>query len=715
MRSVQALLSAAAVFAFLPSFAVQVAQAGPTPDFNVKLSYPYPANDYTFQDRRSIHDILAGRMPEELANAGDPEDTGPAAFCFDPDFPPSQEVMAQINQLMTGVPYSTRYNIGGRWARGSTGEPIALTWSFVPDGTAWGDAGFPGGQAASSLFATMDSRFGGSANRATWILQFQRSFDRWQAVSGVTYTRIQSGSNPWDDGAAWGNAGSAARGDVRIGMHNIDGANGILAYNVFPDNGDMMIDSSENWASGATSYVFLRNVIMHEHGHGLGFNHVCPQGTANQGAAKLMAPFASTSFDGPQQDDIRAVQENYGDPFEPNNNSASAHEVGPLTAGTTNTLGVVPSPTPTAAAVLSIDAASEQDWYKYSVTVPRLVNVTLTPVGSTYASSPQDNNCVGTGATINALAAADLNFEIRNASGTIFWRQAAAAAAGLPESITGLLVSPAGDFFVRVYTVSGTFVETQSYRLAVLAQNVNLAPSASDGTFTDKVRITWPGLVTDATNYQITRNTTDLTSGSVQVGQVAGGTLTFDDTTAVPGVTYYYFVRAQQPGNVGYRFMTANGDPGFRLNSNTPPTANAGNDQVVEDSDRDGSVVVTLDGSGSTDAGGSITNYLWQDGPTTLANGPSPTANVVLPVGAYTITLTVTDNGGLTASDTVSVTVEPGCPADFNQDGGVDGADIESFFGAFEQGTSEADVNGDGGVDGADVESFFIVWGNGGC
>lgn len=53
------------------------------------------------------------------------------------------------------------------------------------------------------------------------------------------------------------------------------------------------------------------------------------------------------------------------------------------------------------------------------------------------------------------------------------------------------------------------------------------------------------------------------------------------------------------------------------------------------------------------------------------------------------------------------------CFADYNQDGGVDGADIESFFLDFEQGLS--DINLDGGVDGQDVEAFFIQWENGGC
>ncbi|MBS0195958.1 MAG: hypothetical protein JSR77_04295 [Planctomycetes bacterium] len=55
------------------------------------------------------------------------------------------------------------------------------------------------------------------------------------------------------------------------------------------------------------------------------------------------------------------------------------------------------------------------------------------------------------------------------------------------------------------------------------------------------------------------------------------------------------------------------------------------------------------------------------------------------------------------------------CFADFNQDGGIDGADVEAFFLVWEAGLAGADVNADGGVDGGDVEAFFMVWSAGGC
>ncbi|MEI7658584.1 MAG: GC-type dockerin domain-anchored protein [Phycisphaerae bacterium] len=62
-----------------------------------------------------------------------------------------------------------------------------------------------------------------------------------------------------------------------------------------------------------------------------------------------------------------------------------------------------------------------------------------------------------------------------------------------------------------------------------------------------------------------------------------------------------------------------------------------------------------------------------------------------------------------------NLTNPPRCPADYNQDGGVDGADVEAFFVDWQDGLLPADVNQDGGVDGADVQTFFTLWAAGGC
>lgn len=54
----------------------------------------------------------------------------------------------------------------------------------------------------------------------------------------------------------------------------------------------------------------------------------------------------------------------------------------------------------------------------------------------------------------------------------------------------------------------------------------------------------------------------------------------------------------------------------------------------------------------------------------------------------------------------------PGCPSDWNADGGVDADDVIAFFGEWDAG--DADFNGDGGTDADDVIAFFARW-DGGC
>jgi len=50
--------------------------------------------------------------------------------------------------------------------------------------------------------------------------------------------------------------------------------------------------------------------------------------------------------------------------------------------------------------------------------------------------------------------------------------------------------------------------------------------------------------------------------------------------------------------------------------------------------------------------------------------------------------------------------------ADFNSDGGVDGADIDAFTAAWANSEPSADVDQSGGVDGGDVELFYTLWAN---
>ncbi len=66
----------------------------------------------------------------------------------------------------------------------------------------------------------------------------------------------------------------------------------------------------------------------------------------------------------------------------------------------------------------------------------------------------------------------------------------------------------------------------------------------------------------------------------------------------------------------------------------------------------------SFDGSGSSDSDGTIASYTWDFGDGTIGSGP--TVSHTYPAGStYTVTLTVTDNGGATGAQSQNVTVSP--------------------------------------------------------
>lgn len=96
------------------------------------------------------------------------------------------------------------------------------------------------------------------------------------------------------------------------------------------------------------------------------------------------------------------------------------------------------------------------------------------------------------------------------------------------------------------------------------------------------------------------------------------------------------------------------------VTANKPPVANAGPDRTVADADGDGAEAVVLDASGSSDPDGPIVGYSWSLGGKVVATTPFPT--LALPVGNHTLTLTVVDAGGISASDTMIARVAANRP-----------------------------------------------------
>lgn len=162
--------------------------------------------------------------------------------------------------------------------------------------------------------------------------------------------------------------------------------------------------------------------------------------------------------------------------------------------------------------------------------------------------------------------------------------------------------------------------------------------------------------------------------------------------------------------------------PGCSGPTNTVPVAVAGPDKSATDTDNSGSEVVVLDGSGSydNDAGDFVANYRWTEGATVLQDGPAFLSHA-FGVGNHTVTLTVTDSRGATASDTVLVSVAAGagCDADANQDGNVDQGDVDYAINVVAGGNNptgfDADFNRDGNVDQGDVDALINVVAGGNC
>jgi hypothetical protein len=93
------------------------------------------------------------------------------------------------------------------------------------------------------------------------------------------------------------------------------------------------------------------------------------------------------------------------------------------------------------------------------------------------------------------------------------------------------------------------------------------------------------------------------------------------------------------------------------LRMNRPPVANAGADQTIE-CDRNGTV--TLDGSASSDPDGDPITFAWKQtaGATVTLNVTGAKATfAAAPPGIYTFELTVTDDKGASATDSMTVTI----------------------------------------------------------
>jgi hypothetical protein len=108
------------------------------------------------------------------------------------------------------------------------------------------------------------------------------------------------------------------------------------------------------------------------------------------------------------------------------------------------------------------------------------------------------------------------------------------------------------------------------------------------------------------------------------------------------------------------------GGPGFTAHADTvgrgsypdnhSPFANASEDQTVRDTDGDAHQRVTLDAGKSLDNDGKVDTFTWLIEENQIATGEK--ADVELPVGTHTITLSVKDDRGASGFDNITVTIQ---------------------------------------------------------
>jgi hypothetical protein len=362
---------------------------------------------------------------------------------------------------------------GNGWSSSSGGlspfgEEAILTWSIVPDGTSMprgaGEPASPSGliQFLDGIHHGGPGPGGADLTQRDWFPLMQSAFERWDELSAVRFSY-----SPQDDGVALGissNAGiTGVRGDHRIGGHSIDGITSptTVAYNYFPNNSDMVIDTDEvgRLGNAGGNYLRFRNTVMHEIGHGLGLNH-----PASSDSNFLLEAVLDVSIDGPQFDDILGLHRLYGDRYEEfggNDTHVLAMSMGVMSMGDSFKIGEDANDktvAPTDVDFVSINMAADTDYFKITVTDTGKVNIRLNPLGPTYMTGPHG----GTQTTFDAKSQNNLSLFFYGNLGTNLLAWSDTGGLGISEKILAFDVLP-GDYFIRV---SGGQDVAQFYELS---------------------------------------------------------------------------------------------------------------------------------------------------------------------------------------------------------------------------------------------------------
>ncbi|WP_455219768.1 PKD domain-containing protein [Kaarinaea lacus] len=289
--------------------------------------------------------------------------------------------------------------------------------------------------------------------------------------------------------------------------------------------------------------------------------------------------------------------------------------------------------------------------------------VTLTSSGSTTVTPGSTDSYT---LTITGGAASSAGFDISANAGVLV----NTAASGVRVSNTELVHNSPASMSGGTYSMSfdwqaPTAAGTYTIYAAGMSTNGN-GGTSGDGTGTTTLQVT----VSQPTNQTpvavITAPTTGIegnlitfngSGSSDSDGTIVAYDWTFDDGSAASGVEVQHAFAA---GTYTVTLMVTDNDGAFShatqvieiSATNVPPVA-----AISGPSNGTEGVAVTFNGTGSADSDGTIATYEWDFGDSSAGSGP--TVSHTYAAGAYTVTLTVTDNDGATDQATLNITIVP--------------------------------------------------------
>jgi hypothetical protein len=174
------------------------------------------------------------------------------------------------------------------------------------------------------------------------------------------------------------------------------------------------------------------------------------------------------------------------------------------------------------------NAGGESVWYQW--TAPAAGSVTIDTIGSNF-------NTLLAAYTGSSVAALSKSASDNDSGG----------------SLTSKMTFNVTSGTVYKIAIDGASGASGNYNLhlafSVAPPKAPTSVSASDGKYTDRVRVTWAA-VSGATSYEVWRATSNSSSAAVKISTTTITGTSFDDLTGARGVRYYYFVKARNAAGV---------------------------------------------------------------------------------------------------------------------------------------------------------------------